>query len=397
LVENRSIDRDHLIMFRRLLFSNPAPAASSPKPSATAIVAETVAGSHVLAVKGFSCIKGLGNGELIGSQIFNVGGCSWIILYYPDGRGSGYADCVSISLQLDKTSAAASNAKARCTFTLLDDDGRPVPSHSFASTGILGFTSKGDPWGIHIKRKVLEKWPYFRDDCLRVRCDVTVYKGIIRKQEEDDSAGRFVYVPPSDAHWHLGRLLEGGEGADVAFDVAGETVAAHRCILAARSPVFMAELFGPMTERTSARVRVDDMDAGAFKAMLHFVYTARCRTRPRRTTAMRRWWPWRRTCSSRRIGTASTGLGSSARTSFAATSTRATSGRYWRWLSSITVTGLRGRASSFSCPETISRRPLPPLGSSICPIAARPFSRSCLQRHLLCYLIDDDFFFGRRE
>jgi speckle-type POZ protein len=35
----------------------------------------------------------------------------------------------------------------------------------------------------------------------------------------------------------------------------------------------MAELFGPMKERTSARVRVDDMDAGAFKAMLHFVYT----------------------------------------------------------------------------------------------------------------------------
>jgi speckle-type POZ protein len=37
---------------------------------------------------------------------------------------------------------------------------------------------------------------------------------------------------------------------DVTFHVGagGETFTAHRCVLAARSPVFMAQLFGPWKE-----------------------------------------------------------------------------------------------------------------------------------------------------
>jgi speckle-type POZ protein len=60
----------------------------------------------------------------------------------------------------------------------------------------------------------------------------------------------------------------------VVFDVGGQTFAAHRCVLAARSPVFSAELFGTMKEsNTTDVVRVDDMEARVFKALLYFVYT----------------------------------------------------------------------------------------------------------------------------
>jgi speckle-type POZ protein len=49
---------------------------------------------------------------------------------------------------------------------------------------------------------------------------------------------------------------------------------AHRCILAARSTVFEAELFGQMKESADATViRVDDMDAGVFRVLLCFIYT----------------------------------------------------------------------------------------------------------------------------
>ena len=83
-----------------------------------------------------------------------------------------------------------------------------------------------------------------------------------------------VVVPPSDLGQHLGGLLAAKEGADVTFQVAGEAFCAHRCVLAARSPVFKAELFGAMKEGTStAVVRVDDMEADVFRALLHFVYT----------------------------------------------------------------------------------------------------------------------------
>ncbi|CAL4906536.1 unnamed protein product [Urochloa decumbens] len=44
-------------------------------------------------------------------------------------------------------------------------------------------------------------------------------------------------------------------------------------ILAARSPVFMAEFFGAMAERNAERVEIQDIDPAAFEAMLCFIYT----------------------------------------------------------------------------------------------------------------------------
>jgi hypothetical protein len=55
-------------------------------------------------------------------------------------------------------------------------------------------------------------------------------------------------VPSSDIGDHLGQLLDGADGSDVSFIVDGKKFAAHRAVLAARSPVFKAELFGAMAE-----------------------------------------------------------------------------------------------------------------------------------------------------
>ncbi|XP_044428726.1 BTB/POZ and MATH domain-containing protein 2-like [Triticum aestivum] len=79
-------------------------------------------------------------------------------------------------------------------------------------------------------------------------------------------------VPSSDMQQNFTDLLQSREGTDVVFEVGGETFAAHRCILAARSTVFRALLLGPMKkEGTSTVVHVDDMDATAFEAMLGFI------------------------------------------------------------------------------------------------------------------------------
>ena len=48
---------------------------------------------------------------------------------------------------------------------------------------------------------------------------------------------------------------------------------AHACVLAARSPVFMAELFGQMKESTASCIEVEDMAPLIFEALLHFIYT----------------------------------------------------------------------------------------------------------------------------
>ncbi|EEC66981.1 hypothetical protein OsI_33658 [Oryza sativa Indica Group] len=84
-----------------------------------------------------------------------------------------------------------------------------------------------------------------------------------------------VAVPLSELNRDMEALLQSEEGADVTFEVGGESFAAHRCVLAARSSVFRAELFGAMKESTAGggKARVDGVEARAFKALLHFIYT----------------------------------------------------------------------------------------------------------------------------
>uniref|UniRef100_A0ACD5YGK0 Uncharacterized protein n=1 Tax=Avena sativa TaxID=4498 RepID=A0ACD5YGK0_AVESA len=59
---------------------------------------------------------------------------------------------------------------------------------------------------------------------------------------------------------------------DVSFDVAGESFSAHRLVLAAQSPVFRAELYGPMAESKMTSITIQDMEASTFRSMLHYMY-----------------------------------------------------------------------------------------------------------------------------
>nr|XP_045088253.1 BTB/POZ and MATH domain-containing protein 2-like [Aegilops tauschii subsp. strangulata] len=96
--------------------------------------------------------------------------------------------------------------------------------------------------------------------------------------DQNSSAGetmddQFVVVPPSNLHLHFADLLESMDGADVTFHVGGQMFSAHRLILAARSPVFRAELLGAMKEKAGGPIEIHDMEADVFKCLLHFIYT----------------------------------------------------------------------------------------------------------------------------
>lgn len=244
---------------------NIAPSGGS-SPAASAIVAQAVSGSHVVKIDGYSRTKGLGNGKHIASESFTIGGHQWCMHFYPDGYRTEDADWISIFLcHTDRTDA--SEVKVEFKMSLLDQNRQPV---ALRGRCIHTFSSKAYTWGFYqfIRRKDLEESPYLKDDVFSIRWDVTVSKKIFT-----EPILPHVVVPPSNMHQHLGQLLLAGEAADVTFEVGGETFAAHRCILAARSSVFKAELLGPMKEKTATRVLIDDMEAMVFKALLHFVYT----------------------------------------------------------------------------------------------------------------------------
>lgn len=110
------------------------------------------------------------------------------------------------------------------------------------------------------KRSALEASDYLKDDCLHVHCCV----GVVRSHTE----GPKIYsIPllPSDIGEHFGQLLESGQGTDVNFEVDVETFSAHKLILAARSPVFRAQLYGPMKDQNTHCIKVEDMEPPVFK------------------------------------------------------------------------------------------------------------------------------------
>ncbi|KAL6641111.1 hypothetical protein ACP70R_019292 [Stipagrostis hirtigluma subsp. patula] len=246
----------------------PSPAAvdGAPSRSASAIVAGAVCGYHVLKVAGYSRTKEVPNGQCIDSRQCRVGGRTWIVKYYPNGSNSENSDCISLFLALDDKVSDA--VKAQVKISLLDQYGKPVPSY-IRTTIVVNFSEKG-AWGYRdfIKRGVLEKSDYLRNDSFTVRFDVTVMKDVHTEETP------FVVVPPSDMHLHFADLLSSKDSADVKFRVGRKTFSAHRLVLATRSPVFKAELYGSMKESGTANViRINDMEADVFDALLTFMYT----------------------------------------------------------------------------------------------------------------------------
>ncbi|GJN03422.1 hypothetical protein PR202_ga20866 [Eleusine coracana subsp. coracana] len=258
--------------------------SGKPLRSASAIVAGTESGQHLLKIAGFSRITKdvVPTGSDIKSRSFRVGGHSWHIRYYPNGVDSSWSDYISIYLQLDHCTVPK-GVTAQFRFDLLDHEGKPVPQYTTPSFERV-FRDLG--WGVaaFIRRDELERSVYLRDDGFTIRCEFTVMTEIHTKDIDVATPHKppavVVPPPPPDLHHHLGGLLSSGEAADVTFEVDGKTFQAHRCVLAARSSVLRSELAGLQDsnkERAAtgagAIVRIEDMEAQDFEAFLHYVYT----------------------------------------------------------------------------------------------------------------------------
>ncbi|CAN6293538.1 unnamed protein product [Urochloa humidicola] len=246
-----------------------------PSISASAIVAGAASGHHVLRIEGYSRTNSaLPNGKDILSRPFRVAGRTWALRYYPNGDRPETADYISLYVVLKDPAAGA--VMAQFVLSFMDQLEMQKPSyianrtaHSFVANSI----SNGWGYKQFIKREILEQSNRLKDDCFTVRCDILVAKEL--STEDVVPTAPFVVVPPADWPQHFRALLLGGKGADVTFLVMGERFAAHRCVLAARSPVFDALLFGPMKEGTTTEscIRIDDILPQVFRSLLHFIYT----------------------------------------------------------------------------------------------------------------------------
>ncbi|KAJ1267827.1 hypothetical protein BS78_07G087600 [Paspalum vaginatum] len=249
------------------------PTKTHVKTASTCHPPETTQGTHIFDILGYSKHRGMGAHYSIRSGVFSVAGHSWVIFFYPDSYGeeAGGFDFVSAYLRLLSTRG---KVRASCDLRLVN----PATGASTSVHPTLVTVREFDPDGENhkachclcmISRSELEG-TYVKNDRLTMECVVTV-----RKEPRVSKSRTFpsVKVPQSNLKRQLAGLLESREGADVTFSVAGETFAAHKIVLAMRSPVFKAELCGPMREVGSQPIVIEDMQPDVFRAMLYFIYT----------------------------------------------------------------------------------------------------------------------------
>ncbi|KAF2576746.1 hypothetical protein F2Q70_00005867 [Brassica cretica] len=238
----------------------------SPLTVSTSLT-ETVDGFHEFKIRSYSLTKGLGVGKFVASETFNVGDYTWAIYFYPDGKSpEDNSSYVSLFIAL-----ASEGADVRALFelTLVDQSGNgkhKVHSHfgRALESGPYTLKYRGSMWGYKrfFNKSTLESSDYMKDNSLLVWCRVGVVKSCTEGQRNYN-----IPVPVSNLGQQFGNLLESGKGCDVTFEVDGETFSAHKLVLAARSPVFRAQLFGPLRDRNTDRIEIEDMESPIFKVL----------------------------------------------------------------------------------------------------------------------------------
>jgi speckle-type POZ protein len=243
----------------------PPPGHCLPRTSSMSVT-DSVTAVHDFLVTGYSLLDGMGVGRHVSSSVFTVGGLEWAVRFYPDGST---AHCVGNASAFLYYCGREKDVRARFTLNLMEKDGRlsqvtnAYMKHSFSPAS--------DNWGFikFIEKSKIQGSPFLHNDCLTIRCLLTVAK----ESRTQDVQTSLITVPKSNLHKDFENMLNDGEGADVTFDVGGQLFRAHRCVLAFRSPVFRAELFGPMKEKATQCINIDDMEPLIFESLLHFIYT----------------------------------------------------------------------------------------------------------------------------
>ncbi|WVZ92072.1 hypothetical protein U9M48_038166 [Paspalum notatum var. saurae] len=206
--------------------------------------------------------KNLVAGDAVSSKNVVAGGYVWRILCYPRGYNEEHQEYLSIFLQLLSESK---NVKAIFDVFMMGRDGEPSSSHAARCVQVYppeGYTPLACGFPEFVEQSHLESL-YVTDGG-----SVVIMCGIIVIRDDND-----LDVPPTDIGSHLGLLLDSADSSDVSFVVGCDNFPAHRAVLAARSPVFKAQLLGSMADAKMSSITLHDVAPATFKAMLRFMYT----------------------------------------------------------------------------------------------------------------------------
>ncbi|XP_026676638.1 speckle-type POZ protein A isoform X1 [Diaphorina citri] len=274
----------------------PLPRVPSPLPNSSASsatneintpVAENWCYTQVKVVK-FSYMWTINNfsfcreemGEVLKSSTFSAGAndkLKWCLRVNPKGLDEESKDYLSLYLLL--VSCNKTEVRAKFKFSILN--AKREETKAMESQRAYRFV-QGKDWGFKkfIRRDFLldELNGLLPEDKLTIFCEVSfLYVSVVADSVNisgQSNAAQFK-VPDCRLADNLGALFEIQKFSDVTLYSAGQEFRAHKAILAAQSPVFMAMFEHEMEERKHNRVDIADVDADVLREMLRFIYTGR--------------------------------------------------------------------------------------------------------------------------
>ncbi|KAJ4788488.1 BTB/POZ and MATH domain-containing protein 2 [Rhynchospora pubera] len=209
----------------------------------------------------YSESKHLPVNEFVTSPCICVGGYNWALEFFPRGLDSDEENKGTHVFLFLNLLSEMKDVSAEYSFNILDKTGKYLPLLKPIVQIFSSNSNSSESKGCSISRDKLEA-RFCKDGMLVISFSIKVL-----------SAPSEFLDQSSWLHHDVKKLWDRGERFDVTFEVEGEKISAHRFMLAARSPVFETELYGPMAEAKSSCIKIKDMKAEVFDALLRFVYT----------------------------------------------------------------------------------------------------------------------------
>ncbi|GFP88507.1 BTB/POZ and math domain-containing protein 5 [Phtheirospermum japonicum] len=236
--------------------------------SASVTIRRVETGYHDWPLKNYSILlKEIGVSKFIMSDDFTLCGHSWKIFFYPNGVNleSFNSGCGSLFFAPRDQECSIIPVEVLSEVYFLDQSGKG--NHRVECLRKFMYVKRGHMFGRanYIKRSNLESPHYLKDDCLMIRCKITVFTFEIRSLP-------LIRVPESNIVTDFGKLLDSRESADVLFRVGDEMFWRHKWVLVSSCPVFQSRLLD-CHQSHEEEIVISHMEPRIFKAILWFIYT----------------------------------------------------------------------------------------------------------------------------
>ncbi|XP_057318376.1 speckle-type POZ protein B-like [Microplitis mediator] len=159
--------------------------------------------------------------------------------------------------------------KVRTKFSLFILDSKNERKFLKTAYKISDFNAgQGYPKFLEIKQLLDNKDDFLPKNNLTVCIELTVYDDY-----ESFTTEMPLEIPQRQITDDFKELYDSKINSDVILVVGNEKFEAHKIILSARSPVFLAMFTHEMKEKRDSEVDIPDIDPGTFNKMLEFIYT----------------------------------------------------------------------------------------------------------------------------